>query len=83
MDGYSETNPDPTKYGWYDLPGIYHHNAAGFSFADGHSEIRKWMDPRTCPPLVKGGVGDGGSGGVPASGSVDVAWVQERSTRRK
>jgi prepilin-type N-terminal cleavage/methylation domain-containing protein len=80
MDGYSDTSPNPGLYGFYDLPGIYHHNACGFSFADGHSEIRKWMDSRTCPPLVKNGqVGDN----ISSPGNPDVAWLQERSTRPK
>ena len=32
---------------WIDWPGTYHNNACGFAFADGHSEIRSWKDPRT------------------------------------
>ena len=32
------------------LPAIYHNNAAGLSFADGHSEIKRWIDPATCDP---------------------------------
>jgi prepilin-type N-terminal cleavage/methylation domain-containing protein/prepilin-type processing-associated H-X9-DG protein len=32
---------------WRDLPASFHNGAAGFSFADGHSEIRKWRDART------------------------------------
>jgi len=30
-----------------DYPASYHNKAAGFSFADGHSEIHRWLDPRT------------------------------------
>src|SRR5437667_12205440 len=46
--------------GFYDLPGFYHHRACGFSFADGHSEIKRWLDQRTMPPLVPDGqVADG------------------------
>jgi prepilin-type processing-associated H-X9-DG protein len=30
-----------------DFPASYHNGAAGFSFADGHGEIKKWLDPRT------------------------------------
>ena len=45
----------PSNYGFDDLPGYYHHFAAGFSFADGHSEIHRWRDPRTTPPIVQGG----------------------------
>ncbi len=71
--------PDqPGSYGFYDLPGFYHHRACGFSFADGHSEIRRWRDDRTMPPLVPGGfVNDSFS----SPNNVDVRWLQERSTR--
>ena len=30
---------------WIDLPAKAHGNSCGFSFADGHSEIHKWMAP--------------------------------------
>ena len=30
-----------------DAPASYHNGACGFAFADGHSEIHKWKDPRT------------------------------------
>jgi prepilin-type N-terminal cleavage/methylation domain-containing protein/prepilin-type processing-associated H-X9-DG protein len=33
-----------------DFPASYHNGAAGISFADGHAEIRKWIDTRTMPP---------------------------------
>lgn len=29
-------------YRWIDLPSNLHNGACGFSFADGHSEIKKW-----------------------------------------
>lgn len=64
-----------------DMPGIYHNRAAGLSFADGHSEIRKWKDNRTCPPLAQAGsppVIDG-TGGA----NQDVMYLQEASTRPK
>jgi prepilin-type N-terminal cleavage/methylation domain-containing protein/prepilin-type processing-associated H-X9-DG protein len=32
---------------WIDWPGMYHANAAGFAFLDGHSEIKKWRDGST------------------------------------
>jgi prepilin-type N-terminal cleavage/methylation domain-containing protein/prepilin-type processing-associated H-X9-DG protein len=38
---------------WTDLPASYHDGAAGLSFADGHSEIHKWMDPITLLPIAK------------------------------
>jgi prepilin-type N-terminal cleavage/methylation domain-containing protein len=30
---------------WIDWPAKYHANAGGFSFADGHSQIHKWLRP--------------------------------------
>ena len=29
---------------WSDMPASYHNGAAGFAFADGHSEIHKWQN---------------------------------------
>jgi prepilin-type N-terminal cleavage/methylation domain-containing protein/prepilin-type processing-associated H-X9-DG protein len=39
-DGYFIDNPNLDH--WQDIPGSGHNGAGGFSFADGHSEIRKW-----------------------------------------
>jgi prepilin-type N-terminal cleavage/methylation domain-containing protein len=77
MFGYPN---DPTKYGFYDLPGFYHGTACGFSLADGHSEIKKWRDPRTVPPFVEGGMVNDV---FDSPRNLDVAWIQERSTRPK
>jgi prepilin-type processing-associated H-X9-DG protein len=32
---------------WIDWPGMYHGNACGFAFLDGHSEIHRWKDGST------------------------------------
>jgi len=40
-DGYFINNSDATA--WQDIPASYHNGACGFSFADGHSEIKKWQ----------------------------------------
>jgi prepilin-type N-terminal cleavage/methylation domain-containing protein/prepilin-type processing-associated H-X9-DG protein len=34
---------NPSASAWIDQPASYHNGAAGFSFADGHSEIHKWI----------------------------------------
>lgn len=82
MTGYPNS-PNSLRFHW-DYPGSYHHRAAGFSFADGHSEIKKWRDDRTVPPLVKGSsLFSGGSEYVPSPGNQDINWLQERSTRLK
>ena len=37
---------------WRDLPASYHYSGgANLSFADGHSEIKKWRDARTKQPI--------------------------------
>ena len=45
-DGWFVIDPaqlnNPTT--WTDVPASYHNRACGFSFADGHSEIKKWRD---------------------------------------
>jgi len=59
---------------WVDFPGIYHNFACGFAFADGHSEIHKWKDPRTKADAAA-------SYDVP--GSKDWEWIQERTSARR
>lgn len=65
-----------------DYPASYHNRAGGLSFADGHSEIRRWVDPRTTPPVRKGGNFLWQSGWGPSPNNRDLMWLQERSTRR-
>ncbi len=36
---------------WGDLPASYHNGACGFSFADGHAEIKKWRSARSVYPV--------------------------------
>ena len=50
MTGYPESSKAMKLV---DYPASYHNNAAGIAFADGHSEIHKWLDLRTVPPLTK------------------------------
>ena len=73
MPGY----PDPKRTIMVDYPASYHNNAAGLSFADGHAEIKKWLDPRTVPPLKK-------NGNIPLNrpqpNNPDVIWLQQRTT---
>ena len=61
----------------YDFPAIYHNNAAGVAFADGHSEIHKWQNGNTLRPIKKGQT----ITSITEPGNVDVKWMQERSTR--
>ncbi len=51
MPGY----PDAATTRIIDYPASYHNGAGGISFADGHAEIKKWVDPRTVPALERNG----------------------------
>ncbi len=42
-----------TSVVWDDVPASYHNGACGFSFADGHAEIHKWLDANTKPIIRK------------------------------
>ena len=77
MAGYPNT-PADTDWCDYDLPASYHNKAGGLSFADGHSEIRRWQDPRTMPPATPGVLlaNQGVSPNNP-----DIIWLQQRATR--
>jgi prepilin-type N-terminal cleavage/methylation domain-containing protein/prepilin-type processing-associated H-X9-DG protein len=35
---------------WHDLPATYHNGATAFSFADGHSQLHRWMQSGTYRP---------------------------------
>jgi prepilin-type N-terminal cleavage/methylation domain-containing protein len=65
-----------------DLPGFYHHRAAGLSFADGHSDIRRWRDERTMPPLMPPYTGTYNLKlFFKSPNNADVRWLEERTTR--
>jgi hypothetical protein len=81
MNGYSPN--DPSQYSFDgDYPGMYHHLACGFSFADGHSELKRWRDSRTMPPLTTG-ANPLFNQFTSSPDNPDVAWLQDHSTRLK
>jgi prepilin-type N-terminal cleavage/methylation domain-containing protein/prepilin-type processing-associated H-X9-DG protein len=60
-----------------DYPASSHNGAGGLSFADGHSEIHKWLDPRTKPPVRYNNLLQLN---VRSPNNPDVAWLQERTS---
>jgi prepilin-type N-terminal cleavage/methylation domain-containing protein/prepilin-type processing-associated H-X9-DG protein len=72
-DGWMITNIDPNT--WTDLPASYHGGACGFTFVDGHSEIKMWREASTKQPVKRQNLNS-----FPAPGSRDVAWMIKRST---
>jgi prepilin-type processing-associated H-X9-DG protein len=43
-----------SRYRMVDYPASYHNGGSSISFADGHTEYHKWVEPTTHPPLVAG-----------------------------
>ena len=63
-----------------ELPGCQHAGSCGLTFADGHSEIHKWRDPRTIPPLKDNFTLQLN---IPSPNNQDIAWLQDRTTGLK
>ncbi len=80
-DGYFTVNMTPTYAAttWDDVPAATHNSACGFSFADGHAEIHKWLDANTKYPVLKQTLCPGTYKVSPR----DQRWVQERTTALK
>jgi prepilin-type N-terminal cleavage/methylation domain-containing protein/prepilin-type processing-associated H-X9-DG protein len=71
-------NANPQTYNFIDVPAKYHANACGFSFADGHSEIHKWLMPGVIPNVTfQGGIGGRINRAI---GDPDVAWLASHTT---
>ena len=70
-DGYFLVWMD-VKGAWGNWPANYHNGACGFSFADGHSETKKWHDPATLALHA-------GTGPAPT----DAPWLQLRTSAPK
>ena len=67
---------------WQDGPATYHGGACGFTFADGHSEIKKWKDGRTVVRPMITTYSSRFPYGVLQSNNPDIQWVQERTTAK-
>lgn len=63
---------------WTDVPSSLHNGACGFAFADGHSEIKKWLDPNTIQPVRK--VNPCAANGK--SSPRDMVWLQQHTNGR-
>jgi len=76
LDGVPQSDPFG---GWVNWPANYHNGASGLNFADGHSEIRKWRDPRTTPPKGKA-LSGGFFNPFRSAYNEDAYWLGVRST---
>ena len=61
-----------------DFPATSHNGAGGLSFADGHSEIHKWRDGRTRPPVK---YNSDLPLNVASPNNQDMIWLSDRTSR--
>ena len=63
--------------GWSDLPASYHGGSCGFSFADGHAEMRSWRDAGTKVPVSMTS-----NNTFPGPSPNDKPWAIQRSSAK-
>ena len=76
--GWFELFARPPYSGWGDIPGSRHNRSGVLSFADGHVEFRRWLDPQTLVPVLRRY-----NYGIRVPNGRDVPWLMERSTAPK
>ena len=74
-DGFFVVYMVLTNAGAYlgNIPANYHNGCSTISFADGHVETHKWLDPRTEPPFIWNTLAS--TAAVP--NDPDIAWLQQ------
>ena len=64
-----------------DIPATYHNGASGFAFADGHSEIHKWIGPAMRGTMAHVTMTDRVN--IPTKqGDPDLRWYSQKSPRK-
>ena len=77
-DAWEITDVTDTSH-FVDLPASYHCGAAGFSFADGHSEVHKWQESSTIYPVTYNA-----GNNYPTKGQLrDIKWMIEHSSAKR
>ena len=82
-ESWARGNMTPDKLVAY--PASYHNSAGNLSFADGHAESHKWIDPRTRPPLLRDHdlpLDVFMVNSVASPNNRDVQWLQERAYQK-
>ncbi|HZL79329.1 MAG TPA: prepilin-type N-terminal cleavage/methylation domain-containing protein [Candidatus Limnocylindrales bacterium] len=72
-DGWLHTSMDNANE-WNDMPGSFHNGGCAFNFADGHSELHKWLSSKTCPRIIYERIP------VQDPGSVDIQWMYNHTS---
>lgn len=68
---------NPSRAYIFDYPASSHNGACGFSFADGHAEIKKWVDARTKAPVK---YNTWLTLGVDSPNNRDMLWLSEHTS---
>ena len=69
--------PDNPTSSMQDVPAAYIGGAAGFSFADGHSIIHKWLGPHITQPIGRTPIN--GQGVSDSRDLLDLRWIQQHA----
>jgi prepilin-type N-terminal cleavage/methylation domain-containing protein/prepilin-type processing-associated H-X9-DG protein len=78
-DGFLAVRMQPgSSAKWTDVPASTHNGAGGFSFADGHAEIKKWLDPNSKAPVRRVSPCPDNETYSPN----DMLWLQQCTTTR-
>jgi prepilin-type N-terminal cleavage/methylation domain-containing protein/prepilin-type processing-associated H-X9-DG protein len=70
--GYNPMNP--SDWSITDLPAVNHNNTSSFSFADGHAELHRWMNPKTIALVYVGEAQN-------TANNQDIFWIMEHATK--
>lgn len=76
-DGYLQVNDNAPE--WPEAPGSYHRWAAGFSFADGHTELHRWLTPSLKIPVIYGVNWNTVYAQPGGANNPDYAWFKART----
>ena len=80
-DGLFQVNM--TSKSWSDVVASLHCGGGGLSFADGHAEIRKWLDVATRQPVTKAGCPAYANGNLRTASPRDYGYLQTITTALK
>jgi prepilin-type processing-associated H-X9-DG protein len=72
-DGFFVSDPSQGNY-WQDIPASRHAGSGGLSYADGHTEMKRWTDSAILSLTLSRGQLNGNPN------SSDTAWLQQRAT---
>ncbi len=87
---YLDENPDsindagffnPHSSAFIDVPASYHNGAGGFAFADGHSEIHKWVSILKTARAQQVKYNNDVSWAAGSNGDADIHWLSYRGGR--